>query len=159
MVSKGRAFYETLYQEVFFWNPGGGGSLIYSTFSLPLSLLFILFLLFLLWGEFPLLILSWEFPCLAWLIPQRWRILSPVLLQLIDPSPNFLLCLVLASLHVYTSVSPYISNVFVFSFDVWCVCICCLHSVCPIGWWSWWWLLSIILFWIRLSTSIIIYGV
>ena len=27
MVRKGRAFYATLYQEVFFANPGGGGSL------------------------------------------------------------------------------------------------------------------------------------
>ena len=27
LVRKGRAFYATLYQEVFFWNPGGGGSL------------------------------------------------------------------------------------------------------------------------------------
>ena len=27
LVRKGCAFYETLYQEVFFWNPGGGGSL------------------------------------------------------------------------------------------------------------------------------------
>ena len=28
LVRKGRAFYATLYQEVFFGNPGGGGSLI-----------------------------------------------------------------------------------------------------------------------------------
>ena len=28
LVRKGRAFYTTLYQEVFFGNPGGGGSLI-----------------------------------------------------------------------------------------------------------------------------------
>ena len=27
LVRKGRAFYTTLYQEVFFGNPGGGGSL------------------------------------------------------------------------------------------------------------------------------------
>ena len=27
LVRKGRAFYATLYQEVFFGNPGGGGSL------------------------------------------------------------------------------------------------------------------------------------
>ena len=27
LVRKGCAFYETLYQEVFFWNPGGVGSL------------------------------------------------------------------------------------------------------------------------------------
>ena len=27
LVRKGRAFYATLYQEVFFANPGGGGSL------------------------------------------------------------------------------------------------------------------------------------
>ena len=28
LVRKGRAFYATLYQEAFFGNPGGGGSLI-----------------------------------------------------------------------------------------------------------------------------------
>ena len=28
LVRKGRAFYTTLYQEVFFGNPGGGGSLM-----------------------------------------------------------------------------------------------------------------------------------
>ena len=28
LVRKGRAFYATLYQEVFFGNPGGGGSLV-----------------------------------------------------------------------------------------------------------------------------------
>ena len=28
LVRKGRAFYATLYQEVFFANPGGGGSLM-----------------------------------------------------------------------------------------------------------------------------------
>ena len=28
LVRKGRAFYATLFQEVFFGNPGGGGSLI-----------------------------------------------------------------------------------------------------------------------------------
>ena len=34
LVRKGRAFYATLYQEVFFGNPGGGGSLIKDVLSL-----------------------------------------------------------------------------------------------------------------------------
>ena len=43
LVRKGRAFYATLYQEVFFGNPGGGGSLtVYNATASEYSLVYVM---------------------------------------------------------------------------------------------------------------------
>ena len=42
LVRKGRPFYETLYQEVFFGNPGGGGSLRCARFLFHISFSYII---------------------------------------------------------------------------------------------------------------------